>query len=131
LGIYRLSFHANTIHRPPNFSQWAERVPRHWRVVILAISPLIRFDKNAALNLHAAAGYLKKQRSRQLVIAGITQAQYQVLAAEGLTDLLDEANLCTDLEFAIARAIDLLHPKPTASAPAEEPASGPVTQHVR
>lgn len=121
LGIYRLSFRADTVHRPPNFSLWAERVPRHWRVVILAISPLIRFDKNAALNLHAAATLLQKMRGRQLVIAGITQAQYQVLAAEGLTDFLDEANLCTDLEFAIARAIDLLHWSDTPTTAIEQP----------
>jgi uncharacterized membrane protein YoaK (UPF0700 family) len=121
LGIYRLSFHANTLHRPPNFSQWAERVPRHWRVVILAISPLIRFDRNAALNLRAAAAHLKEHRGRQLVIAGITQAQYKVLAAEGITSLIDEGNLCTDIEFAVARALDLLHADHAGTHPAPRP----------
>lgn len=109
LGIYRLAFRADTVHRPPNFSQWAERVPKQWRVVILAISPLMRFDRNAAMNLQAAAAILKKQRGRHLIVAGITQSQYKVLAAAGLTNLLNDANLCTDVEFAIARGIDLLH----------------------
>jgi hypothetical protein len=122
LGIYRLTFHADTLHRPPNFSQWAERVPRRWRVVILAISPLIRFDRNAALNLHAAAAHLKEHRGRRLVIAGITQAQYKVLAAEGITSLIDEGNVCTDIEFAIARGLALLHAEHGAETdPAREP----------
>jgi uncharacterized membrane protein YoaK (UPF0700 family) len=108
LGIYRMTFHADGPFRAPNFSQWAERLPRHWRVVILAVSPLIQFDRESSLNLRVAVEHLRRKK-RVLILAGITQAQYRVLEEEGVVQVIDEANLCTDLEFAIARGLDAVH----------------------
>jgi anti-anti-sigma regulatory factor len=108
LGLYRLSHHrANQAHRPPDFHAWAEHLPAHWRVVVLAASPLTYFNSNAAADLRDVADRMHAQ-GRELVIAGITPKQYKVLERAGLTDAIDVENFCPDLEFAIARGIDLV-----------------------
>lgn len=108
IGIYRLAFRPNAPHRAPNFSFWAERVTRNRRVLILTFSPRIEFDQNAALNLQTAVKQLQ-QRGRHLILAGITAPQFKSLSRHNVTSTLDPANLCTDLEFAIARALNILH----------------------
>src|SRR5437773_6703757 len=55
LGIYRLIHHRrDRVHHAPDFQLWADRLPRQWRVVILAVSPLTHFDREEAMNLQAA-----------------------------------------------------------------------------
>jgi uncharacterized membrane protein YoaK (UPF0700 family)/anti-anti-sigma regulatory factor len=116
LGLYRLSHHrANQAHRPPDFHAWAEHVPAHWRVIVLAASPLTYFNSNAADDLRDVADKMHAS-GRELVIAGITPKQYKVLERAGLTDVLDVENFCPDLEFAIARGIELVRRR--ANAPA-------------
>jgi len=108
LGLYRLTHHrSDRAHRPPDFQQWLEHVPGHWRVIILAISPLTYFDENAALGLREVIERLRL-RQRELIISGITATQYKLLDRSGVLDVTDAENLCPDLEFAIARGIDLL-----------------------
>ena len=50
--------------------------------------------------------------------AGVTPLQYRALDSLGIAKSMDVENLCSDLEFAIARAISLLRqpddPKPDA-----------------
>lgn len=116
LGLYRLTHHrADRAHQPPDFQQWLARVPAHWRVVILAISPLTYFNENGALALCDAAEHLRAQH-RALIISGITAAQYRTLIGGGLLEVTEPENLCPDLEFAIARGIDLLRDPALASA---------------
>ena len=108
LGLYRLTHHrGDRAHQPPDFGQWMEHVPDHWRVIILAVSPLTYFNENSALGLRAVVEQLRVQR-RELVISGITPAQYKMLIRAGLLEVTDAENLCPDLEFAIARGIELL-----------------------
>jgi uncharacterized membrane protein YoaK (UPF0700 family) len=108
LGLYRLTHHrADRTHSPPDFHLWMEHLPPHWRVIILAVSPLTYFNENSALDLRDVIGQLKA-RQRELVVSGITQTQYRILVANGLLDVMDSENLCPDLEFAIARGIELL-----------------------
>jgi anti-anti-sigma regulatory factor len=82
-------------------------MPGHWRVVILSLSPLLRFDSNALLNLEASARKLA-QHDRRLVLAGVTPAQYRAIQSSTAGDVIDSENLCPDLEFAIARGIELV-----------------------
>jgi hypothetical protein len=88
---------------------------RHWRVVILAISPLTHLNDNSALALRDVTERLHAG-GRQLIVSGITRAQYKTLVHNGLLDALEPENLCPDLEFAIARGIDLLRHQAVASA---------------
>lgn len=109
LGIYRFACrHGKAVHRAPNFQLWVDRLHPHWRVIILAVSPFTRFDRNAALDLHEAVKKLHAQ-DRKLIISGITPLQFKVFDALGIGDVMDVLNLCPDLEFAIARGMTLLH----------------------
>jgi hypothetical protein len=108
LGLYRLMHHrADRLHRPPDFMQWAQHLPEHWRVIILAVSPFTWFNENSALGLRDVIEQLRR-RDRELIISGITPAQYKVLIGGGVLEVTEAENLCPDLEFAIARGIDLL-----------------------
>jgi uncharacterized membrane protein YoaK (UPF0700 family) len=116
LGLYRLTHHrSDRAHQPPDFHQWMEHVPAHWRVVILAVSPLTYFNENSALALRDVTQQLRAG-NRELIISGITATQYKILVNNGFLDVTDAENLCPDLEFAIARGIDLLRHSPVASA---------------
>jgi hypothetical protein len=110
LGIYRLTHHRKTAtHHAPDFQLWVDRLPEHWRVVILAVSPLTHFDTDAVLDLTAAVQKLRAQR-RDLVMCGVTPPQYKVLNAGGLTELLGVENFAPDLDLAIARGMNLSGP---------------------
>jgi uncharacterized membrane protein YoaK (UPF0700 family) len=108
LGVYRLTHHRKgASHHAPDFQLWVDRLPQHWRVVILAVSPLTHFDADAVLDLAAAVRKLRAAR-RDLVVCGVTRPQYKVLHTGGLTTLLGIENFAPDLELAIARALNLL-----------------------
>jgi hypothetical protein len=108
LGLFRLTHHrTDRAHRPPDFMAWMELLPQHWRVIILAVSPLTYFNENSALALREVIAKLREQR-RELIVSGITPKQYKVLARAGLMDVAEAENLCPDLEFAIARGIEVL-----------------------
>jgi anti-anti-sigma regulatory factor len=108
LGIWRISCRQNhEWHRAPDFQQWADRIPARWRVVILALSPLTRFEANAVLDLESALKKLHAE-GRKLILSGITPGQYRNLMDLGIGRTMDTENLCPDLEFAVARGIDLV-----------------------
>lgn len=102
-------------HRAPNFQLWLRRVPEECRVVVLAISPLARFDTNAVMDLESAVKTLH-EGGRKLIISGVTPTHFKALNDLGVARIMDPSNLCPDLEFAIARAIVL--------APREEALAG-------
>jgi hypothetical protein len=124
LALYRLSHHrADADHRPPNFEHWIDRLPARARVIVLALSPFTRLDSNAILDLHQAIQRLRREH-RRLVVAGVKPAQYKLLDAHGVADLLAVEDFCPDLEFAIARGIELVRElrgerslQPSAAAP--------------
>lgn len=107
LGIYRLAAHQHSGGlRAPNFQAWAEHLPERWKVVILAVTPLMHLDENALLNLEAALKRLEDD-DRQLILSGVSTQQYKVLDHHRITDRIGAENICVDLEFAIARGINL------------------------
>jgi uncharacterized membrane protein YoaK (UPF0700 family) len=109
LGIYRLVHHRrDAIHHAPDFQQWVDRLPRHWRVVILAVSPLTHFDKDEALDLLAAVQKLRAGH-RDLVVCGVNRSQFKAMRDAGMADVLGMENFCPDLEIAIARAMNRVH----------------------
>jgi uncharacterized membrane protein YoaK (UPF0700 family) len=108
LGIYRIGPHLQSgRERDPDFQTWIDRLPERWRVVILALTPLVRLTDNSLLALEAAFDRLKSG-GRGLIICGITTSQYKLLDGAGLVDKLGAGNVCPDLEFAVAQGIDRL-----------------------
>jgi uncharacterized membrane protein YoaK (UPF0700 family) len=106
LGIYRLVHHRrDTVHHAPDFQQWVDRLPRHWRVIILAVSPLTHFDTDEALDLLAAVQKLRVAH-RDLVVCGVNRSQFKAMRNGGLVDYLGMENVCPDLDIAIARAMN-------------------------
>jgi uncharacterized membrane protein YoaK (UPF0700 family) len=125
LGICRLTHHRrDAIHHAPDFQQWVDRLPRHWRVVILAVSPLTHFDKDEALDLLAAAQKLRAEH-KDLVVCGVNRGQFKVMREAGAADALGLENFCPDLDLAIARAMNRLNEMMGAHL-ARGPAGGPV-----
>jgi uncharacterized membrane protein YoaK (UPF0700 family)/anti-anti-sigma regulatory factor len=117
LGLYRLSHHRQRqAHKPPDFHAWSEHWPEHWRVVVLSVSPMTYFNANSVEDLRDVIEKMHAH-GRELVVAGITPRQFKVLSRSGLTDVLEAENLCPDLEFAIARGIELVRERvPTTTA---------------
>jgi uncharacterized membrane protein YoaK (UPF0700 family) len=108
LGIWRVFCKRNgKWHKAPDFERWVEILPRHWRVIVLSLSPLTRLDGNTLLNLAAATRRLREQQ-RRLVLAGVTAAQYRAVSDSEAGRVIDSENICPDLEFAIARGIELV-----------------------
>lgn len=107
VGIFRLAHHrVGRYHHAPDFSTWVTRMPRQWRVVILVISPLTQFDHDTAASLLNAVQKLKAQ-GRTLVISGMNRVQFKTLMDCGLTKVIDLDNFVPDLEFAVARGMNL------------------------
>jgi uncharacterized membrane protein YoaK (UPF0700 family) len=108
LGVYRMAHHrGDRLHHAPDFQMWFDRVPRQWRGVILLVSPWTRFDVDAAADLAEAARKMKAQR-RGLIVCGLRQNQYQSLEDAGVVHVIGAANICPDIELAIARGMNLL-----------------------
>lgn len=108
LGVWRVHCkHDGTWHKAPDFEHWVEIMPRQWRVIVLALSPWTRLEGNALLNLAAAARRLHST-GRQLILAGVTPQQYRSVGSSEAGPAIQLENVCPDLEFAIARGIELL-----------------------
>ena len=108
LGVYRLTHHhRDAQHHAPDFQLWVDRLPKRWRVVILAVSPLTHFDLDAVLDLQAALTKLRAQR-RDLILCGINRPQYKALAQTGFPAAPGFENFAPDLDFAIARGMNLV-----------------------
>jgi uncharacterized membrane protein YoaK (UPF0700 family) len=108
VGLYRLTHHRrDALHHAPDFQAWVDRVPRQWRVIILAVSPLTHFDTDSALNLTSAVERLRRDR-RDLIMCGVKPNQFKVLSRGGLVGVLGTENFAPDVEFAVARAMNLL-----------------------
>jgi hypothetical protein len=120
LGFYRLAHPAGALHRgryiAPYFSHWVERLPRRWRVIILAIGFQTRFDTNAFLDLEAAVRTLRDSQ-RRLIICGMSPSQYRSLHKLGVTRVLELDDICPDLGFAVARGMELVRELTHAAKP--------------
>jgi anti-anti-sigma regulatory factor len=107
VGIYRLSHHRKQAHQAPDFQAWVDRLPGHWRVLILAISPLTHLDGDSVADLSGAVAKLRSQ-DRRMLLCGVTPAQFKVLRKHGFLDQIEVEDVCPDLEFAIARSLEVV-----------------------
>jgi uncharacterized membrane protein YoaK (UPF0700 family)/anti-anti-sigma regulatory factor len=107
VGIFRLTHHrTSALHHAPDFSTWAQRIPKHWRIVILVISPLTQFDQDSATSLLTTIQRLRSA-GRALVISGMNRRQFKTLMDCALSNAIDLEDFVPDIEFAIARAMNL------------------------
>jgi uncharacterized membrane protein YoaK (UPF0700 family) len=107
LGIFRLAHHkAGRLHKAPDFGGWVDRIPHHWRVIVLVISPLTQFDSDSATGLLTAVQKLSSH-GRTMVISGMNRFQFKILSDCGLSKVIDLDNFVPDLEYAIARGMNL------------------------
>ncbi len=105
--IFRLAHHQSSRgHYAPNFEQWLDRVPRAARVIVLALTPFTRFEANSALAFAELVRTLHAEH-RRIILAGVRAVHYRVLDQHGVMELLETEDLCPDLEFAIARALEV------------------------
>jgi uncharacterized membrane protein YoaK (UPF0700 family) len=112
LAIYHVAPRlSGTQHHAPNFTAWADDLPKRCRVVIMSLNHFMHFDAEAALDLQAAAQKLAA-RDRRIILSGIRDTHYDVLDRYGVTRTIDIEDLCPDLEFAVARAYSLLRSRP-------------------
>jgi uncharacterized membrane protein YoaK (UPF0700 family) len=125
VGLYRFGCHRTADHhRAPNLQLWVDRLPARWRVIILAVSPLTRFDANAVLDLETAVKKLHSD-GRKLIMCGLTGVQLKSLDDLGLIRMLNVYNICPDLEFAIARGIALIQQSQTETETLHRSRHGP------
>ena len=107
IGIFRSTcLYGDRDHRSPNFQLWVDRLPKHLKVVILAINSSMRVDANAVMDLELAMHRLHDSH-RKLIISGVTVPQFKSLNKLCVDHVMDVSNMCPDLEFAIARAISV------------------------
>ena len=104
--MFRLARPTAGGHYLPNFEHWLDRIPRRARVVILAITPFTRFDANSAMAFVDTVHKLRASH-REIVLAGVRSVHYQALDRLGVLEAISIEDLCPDLEFAIARALEI------------------------
>jgi uncharacterized membrane protein YoaK (UPF0700 family) len=115
VGIYRVAPSMSGLkHQAPDFMAWAGELPREMRVCILSIAHGVHLDDDACLSLKLAADSLMEM-DRQLLLAGIASDDYDALDRNGVTETIPMQNLCSDLEFAIARAMTITEPSAARS----------------
>jgi len=67
----------------------------------------VRLTGNSLMDLEAACDRLRGSGKR-LIVCGITPPQYRLLEGAGIVDRLGAENVCPDLEFAVARGVEML-----------------------
>lgn len=105
IGLWRIAA-VRRPHRAPDFLHWAQHAAIASRATILAIDAATVLDRNALSDLHHAADHLR-ERGSELILADIKPWQFRLIKSAGVCDAIGIANICSDLEYAIARAIDL------------------------
>ena len=73
-------------------------------MAILDLGDAVTLDENTALELAAVARQAETS-GRRLIFAGVGSSQFRVIQRAGAGDTLDQTNLCSDLELAVARGL--------------------------
>lgn len=114
------------VHHAPSFQRWADSSPPDYRVAILDLSPQIRLDADAILDLEIAIKKLAV-RHRVLVLSCSSEEHRKYLGMMGITLIISPPNLCASIEDAIEQgkrilaedaAVLAVAPRPPAAAEA-------------
>ena len=113
VGVFRIEGKHGRKVRPPDLGKLAETAGRHLRVVMLILSPEVRLDHNSLTGLQQSLASLRSTR-RELVVCTTDSALFLKIRNGALGEELGPANLCSDPEFAVARALELATPEMAA-----------------
>jgi uncharacterized membrane protein YoaK (UPF0700 family) len=105
VGVYRVSNPSKKL-RPPDLGHLHRRMRARERVLLLLITEYVDLPENSIRGLQNSLQHLRAMK-RDLVIAVHDPALFARLQNDPLGDELG-ANLCSDPEFAAARAIGIL-----------------------
>jgi len=94
------------VQRLPDLQRWWTTLPKETAIVILDFSDTKQLHPNAALELRTLMQQADSQ-GRRLLLSGITAEQREALQASGAGDAMKHANVCADLDSAVARAMAL------------------------
>ncbi|HEX5242658.1 MAG TPA: YoaK family protein [Tepidisphaeraceae bacterium] len=106
ISLWRITATSRKPHRAPDILHWAQHTTVPNRAMILAIDAATVLDRNALSDLHHGAAHLR-ERGADLILADIKPWQFRLLKSAGVCNAIGIANICSDIEYAIARAIDL------------------------
>lgn len=94
------------VHRMPNLLEWSARLPVAVRVIVLDLGEATQMNANAVMELRALQEHFRQQ-GRRLIIAGERRRLEEIQHSEA-AETLPAESLCSDLELAIARGLNLL-----------------------
>jgi uncharacterized membrane protein YoaK (UPF0700 family) len=109
VGIYRLggpdTSRSRRQIRTPDLGDLHHQLKPAERIAILMVEPDIALDENALAGLERSIDELRRTNRQLLICAGNTE-QFLLLSRSPVGQRLGVANLCSDPEFAVARALD-------------------------
>jgi uncharacterized membrane protein YoaK (UPF0700 family) len=105
VGVYRVGGENGRRQRAPDLGKLAESIASDHRVILLILSPGVDVDHNNLIGLLGSLRSLR-ERGRDLVLCVTEPPLFLAVRDGALGDELGEANLCSDPEFAVARAIE-------------------------
>lgn len=98
---------AARLQRLPDLVAWLDRIPEHVQVIVLDLTDVEQLEDEAGFQIRAAVVKLHDQ-GKHLILAGVSNEQYQQLRRAGAGGVLNPENACPDLELAIARGFVLV-----------------------
>lgn len=107
VGLYLVGGETRRRLRPPDLGRLCDISHHSERVVILILDPSIELDSNAAEGLRQSAMEMRSLH-RQLIVCTSDNRLFEKLTHGSLGEALTLANVTTDVEFAAARAIELI-----------------------
>jgi hypothetical protein len=106
VGVYRVGGGDNgRRRRAPDLGKLAESIAADHRVILLILSAGVDADHNNLIGLLSSLRSLR-ERGRDLVLCATDPPLFLAIRDGPLGDELGEANLCSDPEFAVARAVE-------------------------
>jgi len=114
LVVYHLRKHLNRkgkVHRLPDLDAWADRLPPGTRAAVLDVGDAVRIDAHAVHEFRAIVSRLRAAGC-ELIIAGLTTTSTSDLRGLIKGGGIKAANVCPDVELAIARAMALIENTP-------------------
>ena len=106
VGVYRIRGRGLLRRTAPDLGRLSERVSESHLVVMLILGDDIDIDENNLAGLQSSLAQLRS-RHRELVVCITDSNLYMRVNAAPIGDELGAANVCSDPEFAVARAIEL------------------------
>lgn len=106
VAVYRIKGTGSHRVRPPDLGRISEKADRKLRVVVLMFSHHIELDDNSIEGLMNTVSTLRSRRC-ETVLCTVDPPLLLQLKESPLAGELGEANICSDGQFAVARAIEL------------------------